>query len=192
MPPAVRITREMIIDAAYNLVSTRGVEALNARELAKCAGCSTQPIFTTCGSMDEVVAEVRVKAMEALHKMESRFEGEDNTLFRLAYVYIGFAQEQPKLFQLLFLSSTENAMREEMFSDDVQKQVMNESGLERAFAESLCANFFCYIHGIAVCEAQTKAEDPNLGGVIPENNLKQSLKDFYKAYRKLYKKKADN
>ena len=44
MPPKARITRDMILDAAFDLVRAEGHEALNVRTLAKRLGCSTQPI----------------------------------------------------------------------------------------------------------------------------------------------------
>ena len=39
------ITKDMLIDVAFELVKEEGSENLTARKLASKAGCSTQPIF---------------------------------------------------------------------------------------------------------------------------------------------------
>ena len=188
MPPKVRITKDMIIDAAYELVRSQGVERLNARELAKCAGCSTQPIFSACSNMEVVTAAVVVKAKDRMKQYRERFKGEDNPLLGIGMAYILFAGEESNLFELLYRVEPANDIFEELTGSAVMKAVAADSGLDGSYVASLCRNYFCYIHGIAVCNA-----NPDGPKVIPdEGELKAALKDFYKGYRKLYKKKADN
>ena len=45
MPPKTRITKEMIINAGFEIVRFDGVEALNARNIASKLSCSTQPVM---------------------------------------------------------------------------------------------------------------------------------------------------
>ena len=45
MPPKARITKEQVIDAAVEIVRTKGEDALTAKSLAGALKCSTQPIF---------------------------------------------------------------------------------------------------------------------------------------------------
>ena len=52
MPPKARITQDMILDAAFELVRAEGQEALNVRTLARRLGCSTQPILYNYPTMD--------------------------------------------------------------------------------------------------------------------------------------------
>ena len=58
MPPRVRVTKEEIVRAATDLVRAEGMECLNARRIASALGCSTQPIFSNFGSMEELRAAV--------------------------------------------------------------------------------------------------------------------------------------
>ena len=44
MPPKVKITKEMIIDAAFEIARSEGAENINARTVSKKLGCSTQPV----------------------------------------------------------------------------------------------------------------------------------------------------
>ena len=54
MPPKVKITREMILNAALGLTREQGFEAVNARNIAAELECSTRPIFTAYQNMEEM------------------------------------------------------------------------------------------------------------------------------------------
>ena len=45
MPPKAKITREMIIDAGFEVAREFGIEAVNARTVSEKLGCSTQPVM---------------------------------------------------------------------------------------------------------------------------------------------------
>ncbi len=64
MPPKARITRDMILDAAFDLVRAEGHEALNVRTLAKRLGCSTQPILYNFAAVEELKDGVYQRAVE--------------------------------------------------------------------------------------------------------------------------------
>ena len=46
MPPKPKITREMVIDAAFEVARETGAENINARTVSKKLNCSTQPVCT--------------------------------------------------------------------------------------------------------------------------------------------------
>ena len=52
MPPKAKVTRDMILEAAFALVRQEGHSALNARALARKLGCSTQPILYNFATME--------------------------------------------------------------------------------------------------------------------------------------------
>lgn len=109
MPPKPKFTREEIVAAALSLVSERGLEALTARELGARLGSSARPIFTLFASMEEVQQEVRKAAL-------ARFESfaEKAIRFKPAFKQFGmqmilFAMEEPKLYQLIWMSENREA-----------------------------------------------------------------------------------
>ena len=63
MPPKPKFERREIVEAALDLVSRRGPEALTARNLGERLGSSARPIFTVFQGMDELRQEVRTAAM---------------------------------------------------------------------------------------------------------------------------------
>lgn len=54
MPAKKVITNEMIIKKSLELLNEKGINAINAREIAKSLGCSTQPIYLSFKNMEEL------------------------------------------------------------------------------------------------------------------------------------------
>ena len=109
MPPKPKFTKEEIVAAALELVSEKGMEALTARELGERLGSSARPIFTVFNSMEEVQEEVRAAALK-------RFEGYAEKAMHYTPVFkqvgmqmILFAMEEPKLYQLVYMSENAGA-----------------------------------------------------------------------------------
>ena len=62
MPPKAKVTKDMIIDAAFHVVREAGVENMNARTVAKELKCSTQPVMYHFETMEELKRAVYAKA----------------------------------------------------------------------------------------------------------------------------------
>ncbi len=62
-----RITREMILDAAYELLDESGIGAVAIKSIAERLGCSTQPVSWQFGSMTELKKELFDYAGEKLY-----------------------------------------------------------------------------------------------------------------------------
>ena len=54
----VRITREMILQAAYEILDASGIGAVGIKAIASRLGCSTQPVSWVFGSMKELKKEL--------------------------------------------------------------------------------------------------------------------------------------
>lgn len=54
MPPKVKITKEMIIDVAFEIARSEGAENINARTVSKKLGCSTQPVMYHFKTIEEL------------------------------------------------------------------------------------------------------------------------------------------
>ena len=64
MPPKVKITKEMIIDAAFEIARSEGAENINARTVSKKLGCSTQPVMYHFKTIEELKRAVYEKSDE--------------------------------------------------------------------------------------------------------------------------------
>jgi len=64
MPPKVKVTQDQIIQAAMDIVRESGIDALNARALAKQLDCSIQPIFKNFETMGSLKQALLVEAQK--------------------------------------------------------------------------------------------------------------------------------
>ena len=154
MPPKIQFSKADILHAAFSLTKTRGLEALNARSIARELGCSTQPIFRAFRSMEEIRGEMVRMAMDSYVNYISR----SASLSTFPYLgtglaYILFAQEEPQLFRILFMCDR-SAMGEQTQYPDrtiefVLELVMKGTGLSREKAEEFHRHLWIYTHGLA-------------------------------------------
>lgn len=105
MPPKAKITREMIVDAAFAIAREAGAETINARTVAERLKCSTQPVMYHFATIEELKRAVYAKAdefhTEYLMDMKKPQEG---VMLGIGLNYICFAIEEPHLFRFLFQS----------------------------------------------------------------------------------------
>ena len=64
MPPKTKITREMIIDAAFAIARREGADKITARSISEHLKCSTQPVLYQFSTIEEIKQAVYQKADE--------------------------------------------------------------------------------------------------------------------------------
>ena len=109
MPPKAKFTKEQITKAALGVVSEKGAQALTAKELGAALGTSTTPIFTVFHSMQEVQDAVMLAAMEQFEEYAHKAAHLGPVFKQVGMQMILFAKEEPKLYQLIFMSSISEA-----------------------------------------------------------------------------------
>lgn len=103
MPPKAKITKEMIVDAAFALARREGAEAVNARAVAGALGCSTQPVMYHFPTMEALKKTAYDKA-DQFHTDYLLQPRGGERLLGMGLSYIRFAVEEPHLFRFLFQS----------------------------------------------------------------------------------------
>ena len=109
MPPKAKFTKEQITKAALCVVSEKGAQALTAKELGAALGTSTTPIFTVFNSMQEVQDAVMLAAMERFEEYAHKAAHLGPVFKQIGMQMILFAKEEPKLYQLIFMTSISKA-----------------------------------------------------------------------------------
>ena len=163
MPPKSKFTREQITQAALNIVREQGLEGLTARALGKRLGSSACPIFTVFENMEEVQQAVLEAAGACYREYVERGLSEKPAFKGVGTQYILFAVEEPRLFQILFMSGrTGRADFENVLPliDESYEQILLSItagyGLQETAAERLYRHLWIYTHGIAaLCVTQT-------------------------------------
>lgn len=108
MAPKNKFTKEEMAAAALRVVRARGIDGLTAKTMADELGTSTQPIFTGFGSMDGVRQEVYAAAVRVYDGYTNAGLKEAIPFFGVGMQCIRFAQEEPELYRLLFLTRAQN------------------------------------------------------------------------------------
>lgn len=156
MPPKAKYTREEIIETALNIVAEKGMSALNARNLGAALGTSTRPVFTAFKNMSELIGEVKKSAMKRFESY-SRNEPGVPAFKNVGMQMISFATQEPKLFQVLYMSEREHSGDfSELFAElgDTAgvciEYIMRDYALSQEEAMFLFRSMWIYTFGIGV------------------------------------------
>ena len=152
MAKTIKIDKEKIIQAAFELVKAEGEKGLNARVLAQKLGCSTQPIFSNFSSMDEVKSAV-IQRVGELYTQYTKAEMErtDQPAYKSSgMAYVRFAREESELFKLLFMRNRSQERGDETYLlKPIVEIIMKATGLTEELAYLLHVEMWTCVHGIA-------------------------------------------
>lgn len=162
MPPKVKITREMIQDAAFELARKDGAEVVNARSISKLLGCSTQPVLYHFKSMEEIRKAVYMKADQFHSEYIMAVAGEE-PMMEIGLNYIRFANREKNLFRLLFQSGEFSGANLSVLMDEpelapILKVLGRETGLSENQAKKAFRSLFLFAHGYASMLANNDME----------------------------------
>lgn len=164
MPAKAKVTREMIVDAAFDIVREQGLEQVNVRTVAERLGCSTQPVMYQFDTMEELKRAVYAKAdrYHTGYLMTLRPEQED-VMLSIGLNYIRFSIEEPHLFRLLFQSgyAVENSVLEMVESEELLPvlSVMGEAaGMGMEQMKKVFLTIALFAHGYASIIANNALE----------------------------------
>lgn len=103
MPPKAKITRQMILEAGFEIVRESGIDTVNARTVSQKLGCSTQPVMYHFKKIEDMKREI-YRLADARHTAYIMDLCGDNPMLEIGLRYIRFAQTEKQLFRLLFQS----------------------------------------------------------------------------------------
>lgn len=156
MPPTVRFTRDAVLHAACQLMRREGMEALNARAIAKELGGSTQPIFRLFTNMEDLHRElILYVARQFQAHAEADMAQSDSPYIQLCTTYLLYGRDEPELFKLLFMRDrvSEGQYSDQTSFDLVFNIIKKETPLDDETALRFFERTWLFIHGLAVCIA---------------------------------------
>jgi len=161
MPPKQRITREMILERSFEMFCREGMEAINARSVAKALNCSTQPIFSYFSGMEDLKTALEQKAKELFEnalKVESQ---PGDPMINICCAYTRFAAEQPCLFTHLFMLNHDDPLYP-FISEEARRDLVYREAEAIGFpfkeAVKVFVQMSVYSHGLAAVRAAHKAD----------------------------------
>lgn len=162
VPPRAKITKEMVIDAAFEVARETGAENINARTVAKKLNCSTQPVMYHFATIEELKKAAYAKT-DWYHTEYLMNTGQGDIMLGIGLNYIRFAIEEPHLFRFLFQSgfAVENSLLEMIDSEElvpvlsVMQEAMNMSMKQ---TKEVFVTLALFVHGYASIIANNSLE----------------------------------
>ena len=162
MPTKIKISKEMILETAFEIVRKYGTEKLSNRELASKLNCSIRPIYYQFENSEELQKELYKKIERYFYKFLLDNMIEDIPKYKQVGInYIKFAKKEQKLFQTLFLNETgltPNAFVSKDGDDykELEKLIKISTKLEEEDIKSFHTKMWIFCHGIATLVANDK------------------------------------
>ena len=158
-----QISKDMILQASYELLDESGINAVAIKTIAARLGCSTQPISWHFGSMTELKKELFIySGRKMAETMEKCMEGREaiEAFFMTGVQYISIACDHPNIFRFLSVDEPKQTIGEDVMGDtslfsisfDPQSaaQLAEHYKLPAKKVEETVRDIVIYTHGLAV------------------------------------------
>lgn len=180
--PKQKITKEMVVEAAFELVRAGGPEQVLVKNIAERLGCSVQPIYSYCSNMDGLKKDVIDRISDYFRKYVAEHVDKDDIFASTGKLYLRLSKEEPNLFQMYFMGRRPDYnvhSLEELYDKEGSSMVIGyiaeKYGLSREGAKKLHLNMIIYNQGIAAMNIAS-------GLQIPLEELEQQLEQAFSAF----------
>lgn len=117
--PKQRITKEMIVDAAFSLARTDGMEQVLIKNIARKLGCSVQPIYSYCENMEGLRQEVVLRVKDFVQAYAAAHRKAEDPFRTTGQAYIQLAKEEPHIFKIFILHERQGiSSLDELYSSE--------------------------------------------------------------------------
>lgn len=153
MPKQVSITKEMVDRTAFELVRSKGMEALTARNIAEQAGCSTQPIYKIYRNLEELKDHVVEMATEHAENIIFHYDKTPIPFLNTGLGFIHFAATEKVLFRIFnienYLSQPVFGPLEDKHLYNLMDRLLGDAPLSGEERRELFDNTMIYTNGLA-------------------------------------------
>lgn len=159
MPTKIKISKEMILETAFEIVRKDGTEKLSNRELANKLNCSIRPIYYQFENVEEMQKELYTKIEQFFYKFLLDNMVEVIPKYKqIGINYIKFAKKEKKLFQILFMSNTGLTPSAFVSKDgedykEIEKLIKISTNLKEEDIKDFHTKMWIFCHGIATLVA---------------------------------------
>lgn len=162
MPPKAKITKEMIIDAAFEITRESGIERVNARTVSEKLGCSTQPVMYYFKKIEDIKSAVWKKT-DDFHTEYIMNIQSNEPMMDIGMNFIRFAATEKNLFRLLFQSDglVEKEVTDMVWTGSASPMLevlMKTDNVDLDGARSIFSTIGFYVHGFASLLANNSME----------------------------------
>lgn len=161
--PKQRITKEMVVAAAFEIARSGGMEKVMVQTIAEKLGCSVQPIYSYCKNMDSLREEVAQCARAFIQEYVAARLDKNNLFQSTGHAYIQIAKEEPYIFKIFVfqerkgISSLEDLYRTEA-NPAMAAAIAGQLNISAEAAKQFHLNMLIYTIGIGTIFSVTNSE----------------------------------
>lgn len=182
MARKIKFTQKLILEKTKEFINKKGIEQMNARDLCKYIGCSTQPLFKNFENMEGLKVSLKKYLHDYYDEFINKIINKDDYLFTISYAYALFSYRESNIFKALFMSDLAGTRTiEEVLNSpkniDTIKSIPNQYGLTKKQSEKLYRDVRFYTHGLS-CQIACKSillDEIEIKKLI--NNIIKNLKE---------------
>ena len=158
--PKQKITKEMVVNAAFELARQGGMEQVLVKNIAERLGCSVQPIYSYCKNMEGLRHDVMERVTDFVKEYAAARVVPDDLFRSTGQAYIQIAKEEPHIFKMFLLHQREGiSSLEDLYRAETNPQVAGfiarELNISESQAKRLHLNMLIYTIGIGTVFAVT-------------------------------------
>lgn len=159
LPTTTKITKEMILNTAFEIAREKGFEKISNRELAKKMNCSIRPIYYQFKNVEELNKELYKKIERYFYEFLIDNMIKDVPLYKqIGINYIKFAIAENNLFKFLFMTEIKDEpsafiTTAEKDFEEVVKAIKISTKLSDKDIKSFHIKMWIFAHGIATLSA---------------------------------------
>lgn len=176
MPPRQKITKEILLDHAFQIAESEGISAVTSRSVAKSAGCSIQPVFSQFPTMEKLRQATFDYACSKFVDEVFVFENQPDFMSKVVSWTIDLARNRPHLYRLLYLSGGfqgETLMESMMTYKSNQKIILKMTeryGLDTESCKDILMRSCLFLLGIGtmICENHFSYTDEQISHMVKQ------------------------
>lgn len=163
MPPKAKINREMILNAAFEILCCEGIESVSVRAISDKLNCSTQPVMYNFPSVESIKKALYQKSDDFHIQYVMDLAGHDDPIKEICLAYVRFAAEETNLFKFLFQTDGFcNHFLNDIINDEamlpVFKKIAESQGESVSEAKEQFLIKLLTVHGLASLLANNSME----------------------------------
>lgn len=180
--PKQKITKEMVVEAAFELARRGGLEQAGVKSIAEKLGCSVQPIYSYCKSMEGLRQDVIKRADEFIQGYLAAHIDRKDFFRSMGNTYVRLAKEEPHIFQIFVMHKREgiaslNDLYQTETNPNVAVFIADALHISVEKARALHLNMLIYTVGVGTILATTSPG-------IPIEEISVQLEAAYEAFSK--------
>jgi AcrR family transcriptional regulator len=174
-PGIIAEFRRRLCAAASELLTEKGIEGFNMREVAKRLRVSPMTTYRYFRDKDDILSELRaaafVRLTERLHTAESSINAPCEATVALARAYCAFAQEEPAHYRLMFdlfqTGAGPSVQELELHAAiDEHVRLLVETGVVDGNPDVLTRVFWSALHGVIALHLTQRLPAEDLDRVL--------------------------